>query len=159
MFGIQTLQRLKLIGCRLVSTGHLEKSDQLKQEMNKVFRFGRRNPRWEAKHLPAVERPSASSGSVQKQDLPFKYYKITLKRGLIGIPKRVRDVAKTLGLNKREQSVFVPVTANSAGKILRVKELVSVENVKELPEDVGKRRPYPTGYRLVGSMLVPPTSR
>jgi large subunit ribosomal protein L30 len=57
------------------------------------------------------------------------YFRITLQRSAIGLPTRVRAVLKTLRLTKRTSSVFYPVSPTIAGKIMKVKELVSVEEV------------------------------
>lgn len=64
--------------------------------------------------------PSASS-----------YFRITLTRSAIGLPKRSSGVLRALGLKKRMTTVFYPVTPMIAGQIMRVKELISVEEVDQ----------------------------
>ncbi|KAI0401360.1 hypothetical protein F4802DRAFT_580454 [Xylaria palmicola] len=59
----------------------------------------------------------------------MSYFRITLYRSAIGLPQRTRGVLAALGLRKRCQTVFHPVTPDSAGMILKVKELVAVEEV------------------------------
>ncbi|GAP91023.1 putative ribosomal protein L30 [Rosellinia necatrix] len=59
----------------------------------------------------------------------MSFFRITLHRSAIGLPKRTRGVLAALGLRKRCQTVFHPVTPDSAGMILKVKELVVVEEV------------------------------
>ncbi|KAI2632190.1 hypothetical protein GGR54DRAFT_582494 [Hypoxylon sp. NC1633] len=76
----------------------------------------------------------------------MSYFRITLHRSAIGLPKRTHGVLAALGLRKRSQTVFQPVSAQSAGMILKVKELVKVSEVeralspKEMREE---RRPEP----------------
>ena len=57
------------------------------------------------------------------------YFRITLMRSAIGLPKRSTGVLKALGLRKRMKTVFYPVTPEVAGQIMKVKELVKVEEV------------------------------
>ncbi|KAI1328583.1 ribosomal protein L30, ferredoxin-like fold domain-containing protein [Xylariaceae sp. FL0255] len=74
------------------------------------------------------------------------FFRITLHRSAIGLPQRTRGVLAALGLRKRCQTVFHPVTPDAAGMIMKVKELVRVEEVdraltpKELREE---RKPEP----------------
>ena len=75
--------------------------------------------------------PSTSTGSRDENSSSSKptYFKITQHRSAIGLPKRYKDTLVALGLRRRLQTVFLPHSAPAAGKILRVKELVKVENV------------------------------
>ncbi|KAI0878772.1 ribosomal protein L30p/L7e-domain-containing protein [Hypoxylon argillaceum] len=79
----------------------------------------------------------------------MSFFRITLHRSAIGLPKRTRGVLAALGLRKRCQTVFHPVTPDSAGMIMKVKELVAVQEVahalttKELRAE---RRPEPGFY-------------
>lgn len=57
------------------------------------------------------------------------YFRITLMRSGIGMPKRTQGVLKALGLHRRMKTVFHPVSSQVAGQIMRVKELVHVEEV------------------------------
>ncbi|CAJ2511341.1 Uu.00g069660.m01.CDS01 [Anthostomella pinea] len=59
----------------------------------------------------------------------MSFFRIQLQRSAIGLPKRTRGVLMALGLRKRSQTVFHPVEAQFAGMILKVKELVSVQEV------------------------------
>lgn len=59
----------------------------------------------------------------------MSFFKITLHRSFIGMPKRTRAVLAALGLHRRGQLVFQPVSADIAGMIMKVKELVKVEEV------------------------------
>ena len=57
------------------------------------------------------------------------FFRITLHRSGIGMPERTRGVLSALGLHRRSQTVFHPVTPHFAGMIMKVKELVRVEEV------------------------------
>jgi large subunit ribosomal protein L30 len=59
----------------------------------------------------------------------MSYFRITLLRSGIGMPKRIQGVLKALGLRHRMKTVFYPVTPEVAGQIMRVKELISVQEV------------------------------
>ncbi|KAG9232183.1 hypothetical protein BJ875DRAFT_467540 [Amylocarpus encephaloides] len=77
------------------------------------------------------------------------YFRITLQRSGIGLTKRTQGVLKALGLRHRMATVFYPVTPEVAGQIMKVKELVSVQEVaKPLSKEELKaeRRPDPGFY-------------
>ncbi|KAI0203131.1 hypothetical protein F4808DRAFT_419177, partial [Astrocystis sublimbata] len=59
------------------------------------------------------------------------YFRITLQRSAIGLPQRTRGVLAALGLRRRCQTVFQPVTPDAAGMIMKVKELVAVQEVAQ----------------------------
>ncbi|KAJ5923614.1 hypothetical protein N7454_008859 [Penicillium verhagenii] len=59
----------------------------------------------------------------------MSYFRVTLLRSAIGLPRRTTDVLKALGLKKRMATVFHPVSQSSAGQIMKVKELVEVREV------------------------------
>lgn len=59
------------------------------------------------------------------------YFRITLIRSAIGLPKATRGVLDALGLKKRMATTFQPVTRDIAGQIMKVKELVAVSEVEE----------------------------
>lgn len=86
---------------------------------------------------------------LSESQYPYKYYEITLRRGVIGLPKATRNVVASLGLTKRHQVVWKAVGPTTAGEILRVKELVTVRLVNEIPA-VPQR---PSGYTKVGNLL------
>ncbi|KAI5288474.1 39S ribosomal protein L33, mitochondrial [Ascosphaera acerosa] len=76
------------------------------------------------------------------------YFRVTLLRSAIGLPRRTGAVLQALGLKKRMATVFHPVTPDAAGMIMRVKELVSVEEVDRplTQKEVHlERKPHP-GY-------------
>ncbi|KAL2215927.1 mitochondrial 54S ribosomal protein YmL33 [Thermoascus aurantiacus ATCC 26904] len=59
----------------------------------------------------------------------MSYFRITLLRSAIGLPEKTHGVLKALGLKKRMATVFHPVTPDVAGQIMKVKELVDVQEV------------------------------
>lgn len=61
---------------------------------------------------------------------PSAFFRITLRRSAIGLPERTRGVLAALGLRRRMQTVFHPVSPQFAGMILKVKELVEVEETE-----------------------------
>lgn len=76
----------------------------------------------------------------------MSYFRITLHRSAIGLPRRTRGVLMALGLRKRCQTVFHPVTPDAAGMIMKVKELVAVEEVAQAlttKELRAERKPEP----------------
>ncbi|MCJ1381558.1 39S ribosomal protein L33, mitochondrial [Xylographa soralifera] len=82
------------------------------------------------------------------------FFKITLIRSSIGLPKRTQGVLAALGLRKRMKTVFHPVNPDTAGQIMKVKELVAVSEVeKALTQAEMKdiRRPDP-GYYVESSV-------
>ncbi|KAF1811238.1 mitochondrial 54S ribosomal protein YmL33 [Eremomyces bilateralis CBS 781.70] len=77
------------------------------------------------------------------------YFKITLMRSAIGLPKPIGGVLKSLGLRKRMATVYQPVRQDVAGKIMAVKELVDVQEVEKPltnAEMRALRRPDPGFY-------------
>lgn len=57
------------------------------------------------------------------------FFRITLLRSAIGLPKKTSGVLKALGLHKRMRTVYHPVTPDVAGQIFAVKELIDVQEV------------------------------
>ncbi|AMD20293.1 HDL451Wp [Eremothecium sinecaudum] len=55
------------------------------------------------------------------------FFKVTLSRSTIGMPKKTRSIVKSLGLGKRGSIVYQPVSEPIVGAIAKVKELVTVE--------------------------------
>src|ERR1700753_2074115 len=77
------------------------------------------------------------------------YFRITLRRSAIGLPFRLQGVLRALGLKKRMATVYHPVSQIVAGQIMKVKELVSVEEVEKAftkAEIKEMRRPEPGYY-------------
>ncbi|KAN0112919.1 Ribosomal protein L30p/L7e domain containing protein [Hyaloscypha variabilis] len=79
----------------------------------------------------------------------MSYFRITLMRSGIGLPKRTQGVLKALGLRQIMKTVFYPVTPEVAGQIMKVKELVAVQEVDRAltkEELKAERRPDPGFY-------------
>ena len=113
-------------------------------------------------------RPFHSTTSVRA---PTSHYRITLLRSAIGLPRRTGRVVEALGLRKRLQSVYHAQTPVIAGMILAIKELVHVENVRQLAPtseqeepiwvneeghvvDAGRAaRKAPRGFKVVGNLM------
>ncbi|CAI7565316.1 unnamed protein product [Penicillium manginii] len=78
----------------------------------------------------------------------MSFFRITLLRSAIGLPRRSTDVLKALGLKKRMATVFHAVSPSVAGQIMRVKELVSVEEVDRrlTKQEVHLQRKPDPGY-------------
>ncbi|KAB8204676.1 ribosomal protein L30p/L7e-domain-containing protein [Aspergillus parasiticus] len=64
----------------------------------------------------------------------MSYFRVTLVRSAIGLPRRTTDVLKALGLKKRMATVFHPVSPSVAGQIMKVKELVDVLHLERKPD-------------------------
>lgn len=70
-------------------------------------------------------------------------------RSGIGLPKRTQGVLKALGLRHRMKTVFFPVTPEVAGQIMKVKELIAVQEVDRAltkEELKAERKPHPGFY-------------
>lgn len=52
-------------------------------------------------------------------------------RSAIGLPEKTRGVLSALGLHKRMRTVIHPVNLDTAGQIMKVKELVDVQEVEQ----------------------------
>lgn len=77
------------------------------------------------------------------------YFRITLIRSAIGLPKKTSGVLQALGLRKRLRTVYHPVSPQVAGQIFAVKELVDVQEVDQAlskQEMKELRRPDPGFY-------------
>ncbi|KAK5120288.1 hypothetical protein LTR85_006494 [Meristemomyces frigidus] len=59
------------------------------------------------------------------------YFRITLLRSAIGLPKKSSGVLAALGLHKRLRTVYHPVSQTVAGQVFAVKELVDVQEVDQ----------------------------
>ena len=84
----------------------------------------------------------------------MSFFRITLHRSAIGLPKRTQGVLAALGLRKRGQVVFHPVGAQCAGMVMKVKELVRVEEVDKAmtrKELTASRRPA-RGFEVLGNI-------
>ncbi|CEL05356.1 hypothetical protein BJX68DRAFT_222434 [Aspergillus pseudodeflectus] len=80
----------------------------------------------------------------------MSYFRITLMRSAIGLPRRTTNVLKALGLKKRMATVFYPVSQSVAGQIMKVKELVDVQEVDRAltKQEVHLERKPDPGYYI-----------
>lgn len=60
-----------------------------------------------------------------------KFFRITLMRSAIGLPRRTSGVLAALGLHRRLRTVYHPVSPQIAGMVFAVKELVDVQEVDQ----------------------------
>lgn len=77
------------------------------------------------------------------------YFKITLIRSSIGLPRKTQGVLNALGLRKRMATVFKTVNPSTAGQIMKIKELVAVSEVEQALTDAemrAMRKPDPGYY-------------
>ncbi|WVN90252.1 uncharacterized protein L203_105488 [Cryptococcus depauperatus CBS 7841] len=99
--------------------------------------------------LPKVTLSSARFYATQSSQPT--HHLVTLTRSTIGLPSSVRDAARTLGLRKRYKPVLRPFGEVTAGRILKIKELVRVTNVtKEEGKLLCKRRKQGSGVEVAG---------
>lgn len=88
---------------------------------------------------------------------PLTHYKITLRRSAIALPEPFKATLVSLGIHRRMQTVYHPHTPECAGKILKVKELVEVENVPasavRTKTEQRLERKASRGYKVVRSTL------
>jgi len=61
--------------------------------------------------------------------------RITLRRSLIGHPKRQKDTARALGLGRMGRTVFRPDTPAMRGMVNTVSHLVTCEQLDEDDKD------------------------
>ncbi|BEJ15890.1 hypothetical protein CspHIS471_0504950 [Cutaneotrichosporon sp. HIS471] len=80
------------------------------------------------------------------------HYLITLVRSPRGLPPASAATVAALGLSRLHQSVVQPIGPTAAGKILRIKELVTVRNVSEEEglAACARRRPEGAGVEPTG---------
>ncbi|KAI9820677.1 MAG: hypothetical protein M1827_005046 [Pycnora praestabilis] len=82
------------------------------------------------------------------------FFKVTLLRSAIGLPRKTTGVLQALGLRKRMGTVYHPVSAQVAGQIMRVKELVAVSEVDQKLSNAEVRdlRRPDSGYYIENAM-------
>jgi len=86
---------------------------------------------------------------------PATHFKITLRRSAISLGDKIKATLISLGIHRRHQTVYYPHSQVVAGKILRVKELVEVENVPtsavRTSWEQRQERKAVRGYQVVGT--------
>ncbi|KAK0455233.1 uncharacterized protein EV420DRAFT_589433 [Desarmillaria tabescens] len=100
-------------------------------------------------------RTLATSSTPAPENAPNTHFKITLRRSAISLGDRIKGTLESLGIHRRMQTVYHPHSPIVAGKILKVKELVEVENVPDhlvrtKQQQTLDRRPK-RGYKVVRS--------
>jgi len=80
----------------------------------------------------------------------MSWFKITLIRSGIGMTERQNGVLKALGLRHRMKTVYHPVSPDTAGMIMKVKELLAVSEVdKPLTQaEIHAKRQPPKGFYI-----------
>lgn len=103
---------------------------------------------------PESLEPSPSSPELLHPP-PNTHYKITLRRSAISLGDKIKGTLLALGIHRRFQTVYFPHSPEVAGKILRVKELVEVENVPThavmTSTQQRQARKATRGYKVVGT--------
>ncbi|KAJ1300069.1 hypothetical protein OPQ81_002551 [Rhizoctonia solani] len=96
---------------------------------------------------------SLATSSTSTQPTPPTHFRITLRRSAIGLPKSSKRTLEALGIHRRGATVFQKHSPEAAGKILRVKELVEVENVPagevKTKQEMRQERKAVRGYSVV----------
>ncbi|RDB25526.1 putative 54S ribosomal protein L33, mitochondrial [Hypsizygus marmoreus] len=86
---------------------------------------------------------------------PMTHFKITLRRSAISLGDKIKGTLISLGIHRRMQTVYHRHSPEVAGKILRVKELVEVENVPEslvlTKQQQTLERRATRGYKVLGN--------
>ncbi|KAJ3778285.1 hypothetical protein FB446DRAFT_632287 [Lentinula raphanica] len=104
--------------------------------------------------VPESSTQSTSTNSTPNPNPNTTHYKITLQRSAISLGSRIKDTLTSLGIHRRFQTVYHRHGPEAAGKILKVKELVHVENVEEAmvksKEEMRSERRAKRGYVRVG---------
>jgi ribosomal protein L30 len=93
--------------------------------------------------------PTKSINNSTPTKIPNGFFKITLRRSTIGLPLKLRKVVQALGLRRLQQTVYHSQTANIAGMILKVKEILQVRNVKRIPALEERKKRAEKGYIII----------
>ncbi|KAB5592133.1 hypothetical protein CTheo_4398 [Ceratobasidium theobromae] len=96
---------------------------------------------------------TAASAAESASPKPNTHFRITLRRSAIGLPKSSKRTLEALGIHRRGATVFQAHSPQAAGKILRVKELVEVENIPasavKTKAEMRQERKAVRGYQVV----------
>ncbi|QRW18498.1 ribosomal protein L30p/L7e [Rhizoctonia solani] len=99
-----------------------------------------------------ITRGIATTSNQPTTSVPT-HFRITLRRSAIGLPKSSQRTLEALGIHRRGATVFQKHSPEAAGKILRVKELVGVENVPasevKTKQQMRQERKAVRGYSVV----------
>ena len=99
--------------------------------------------------VPSLIRPSMAEVAKHVEDLKNHRLKVTLKRSVIGMPRRYdwEKRIKVLRLHKTHRTSYLPITPIILGNVSRMLRLVKVEIVEGEPE---KKRLWDKGYVVIG---------
>ncbi len=114
---------------------------------------------WCTRALTTAHSESTSTAALAPSTTPSTteptHFKITLRRSGISLGDKITGTLEALGLHKRHQTVYHRHSGDIAGKILKVKELVEVENVStdavRNKWEQRQERKAVRGYTVVGS--------
>lgn len=105
----------------------------------------------------ATSTPLLESAVAEIPSEPNTHFRVTLRRSAISLQDDIKGTLRALGLRRRHQTVYQRHTPEAAGMILRVKELVEVENVPasavRTQHEQTMERKAPRGYSVTGSKL------
>ena len=96
-------------------------------------------------HDPLYKRKCPAAGPMTE------LFRVTLKRGLIGLPDRFKEHTRALALRHTHQHSYLQINPSTVGNILKVKELVAVKVVNGRPPVNAKY--WAKGYRVIKSLL------
>ncbi|WWC99539.1 ribosomal protein L30 [Kwoniella sp. B9012] len=91
---------------------------------------------------------SSSASSSTSSSVTPTHHLITLIRSPIGLPASSRKTLEALGLYRLRESALHPYSETTAGRILKVKELVHVANVTKAEGEVLRKRRRSEGSGL-----------
>jgi large subunit ribosomal protein L30 len=82
-----------------------------------------------------------------------KRLQVTLYRGVVGLPKKVRDAARQLGFKRTHQTLWLKVSPYNVGQLVKLKELIRLKIVNEEHVPKAGYLKTPTGFHIVGNVL------
>lgn len=141
------LRRVFAIPKHQMASYHLTRS-----ALNFLFRA----PQSLARRTLTTQATTTTSNSLPEAatDASNTHFKITLRRSAISMGDKIQETLVSLGIHRRFQTVYHPHGPEVAGKILRVKELVEVENVPQhlvqTKQQMRQARKATRGYKVVG---------
>lgn len=97
-----------------------------------------------------IQSLAAEAQKVAQQNAD-KWFRVVLKRSLIGLHWKTRRTAEALGLRRVGQKIYKPITPHILGSIFKLKELVQVDIKRGLP-NAGNGK-HPCGFQVIGSIL------
>ncbi|CAN3375288.1 large ribosomal subunit protein uL30m [Diutina rugosa] len=81
------------------------------------------------------------------------YYRITQVRSIIGMPPLVKKNLRALGLSRRFQTVYQRVSPSTANRLVKCKELVTVQLVDETKsaQQLNNESKFQKGFEIIKS--------